>query len=191
VDVTLADFAADVRAPTPSAAAELVVPDRGEVAATIGELARRGRNCATTALVAARAEVTAEGRALDRLRPAAQLAQARERAGYLLDRATRCMRDEVGRLRTLDARLSARLSPTVDARLATARMALAQSQGSLIALGPQATLDRGYAIVRRRDDGAVIRDPAQAPVGDLLAITVARGELSVRVETDGAGEGRP
>jgi exodeoxyribonuclease VII large subunit len=70
-------------------------------------------------------------------------------------------------------------------------MALAQSQGSLIALGPQATLDRGYAIVRRRDDGAVVRDPAQAPVGDLLAITVARGELSVRVETDGAGEGRP
>lgn len=190
VDVTLADFAADVRAPTPSAAAELVVPDRGEVAATIGELARRGRHCATTALVAARAEVTAEGRALDRLRPAAQLAQARERAGYLLDRATRCMRDEVGRLRTLDARLAARLAPTVDARLATARMALAQSHGSLIALGPQATLDRGYAIVRRRDDGAVVRDPAEAPVGDLLAITVARGELSARVEKDGAGEGR-
>ena len=180
VDVTLADFAADVRAPTPSAAAELVVPDRAEVAAAVGELARRARGRAAAALLAGRAELGAEGRALHRLRPAAQLAQARERAGYLLDRATRCIRDEVERRRTADGRLAAHLAPAVDSRLAAARMALGQSHAALGALGPQATLDRGYAIVRRADDGAVLRDPAEAPDGSLLAITLARGELTAR-----------
>ena len=184
VDVTLADFAADVRAPTPSAAAELVVPDRVEVAAGLAELARRGRAREVANLAAARGELMAESRALDRLRPAAQLAQARERAGYLLDRATRCLRDDIARRRGHEVRLSARLEPMVDARMAAARTALGRSSAALVALGPQATLDRGYAIVRRADDGLVVRDPKDAPVGDLLAITVARGDLAARVEVD-------
>jgi exodeoxyribonuclease VII large subunit len=191
VDVTLADFAADVRAPTPSAAAELVVPDRVEVAAVVAELARRGRARAVANLVEARGRLTAESRALDRLRPAAQLAQARERAGYLLDRATRCLLDEVARRRTHEARLSARLAPTVDARLAAARTALGRSSAALAALGPQATLDRGYAIVRRSADGVVVRDPGDAPAGGLLAIRVARGELGARVEKERSGGAKP
>jgi exodeoxyribonuclease VII large subunit len=191
VDVTLADFAADVRAPTPSAAAELVVPDRVEVAAGVAELARRSRGLALAAIVAARSELAAEGRALERLRPAAQLAQARERAGYLLDRATRCMRDEVGRRRSTETGLSGRLAPTAQARLGAARAALERNDAALTALGPQATLDRGYAIVRRRADGVVVRDPGDAPIGQLLALTLARGELAARVEEDAVGGSRP
>jgi exodeoxyribonuclease VII large subunit len=185
VDVTLADFAADVRAPTPSAAAELVVPDRAEVAAGVAELERRGRGRAVAVLLAARVELAAEGRALERMRPAAQLAQAREKAGYLLDRATRCVRDEVGRRRTADGALAAHLAPAVETRLGAARMAIGQSHASLSALGPQATLDRGYAIVRRAADGAVVRDPSDAPEAELLAIRVAHGEFNARV---GRGE---
>jgi exodeoxyribonuclease VII large subunit len=191
VDVTLADFAADVRAPTPSAAAELVVPDRSEVASAMADLARRGRARAAASLLAARNELTAEGRALDRLRPAAQLAAARERAGYLLDRATRCLLDEVGRLRAQDVGLSARLAPSVGARLAAARTALGRNSAALMALGPQATLDRGYAIVRRAADGAIVREPADAPTGGLLAIRVARGELAARAEEEPKRSPRP
>jgi exodeoxyribonuclease VII large subunit len=191
VDVTLADFAADVRAPTPSAAAELVVPDRVEVLGGLAALERRARTRAMAALSGARVGMAAEGRALERLRPAAQLAQARERVGLLLDRATRCVRDELSRRRALDASLFARLAPSVDARIAVARMVLERDGAALAALGPQATLDRGYAIVKREADGAVVRQPGDAPAGQRLSIRVARGELMARVEEDGPRSPKP
>jgi exodeoxyribonuclease VII large subunit len=51
------------------------------------------------------------------------------------------------------------------------------ASAALAVLGPQATLDRGYAIVRRGDDGLIVRDPLDAPPGTRLDLRVARGEL--------------
>ena len=184
VDVTLADFAADVRAPTPSAAAEMVVPDRTEVAVVLRELARRAGGHAGRVLGGARAELAAEARALERLQPSAQLAQARERAGYLLDRATRALRGEIGRRREAERRLASRLGPALVAQMGWRRVALERSSAGLAALGPQATLNRGYAIVRRRSDDAILRDEAEAPAGERLSVRLAKGEVAATVDPE-------
>ena len=182
VDVTLADFAADVRAPTPSAAAELVVPDRADFAASLKRGAERMHNAAARGLAEAGRAVGEERRALDRLHPAATLAAARERAGGLLDRATRGLVAHLADARRRQERLADRLAPIVPSRLALAHAQLAAAGAALGVLGPSATLERGYAIVRRADDGAIVRDPAEAQPGTGLQIRVARGELEAEVK---------
>jgi len=191
VDVTLADFAADVRAPTPSAAAELVVPDRAEFAAALARGADRMHAAAGRALGDAGRLAAEERRALDRLHPAGALASARERAGALLDRATRGLLDRLADARRLDERLVARMVPIVPARVALASGQLAAAGAALGALGPGATLERGYAIVRRERDGAIVRDPAEARPATALRIRVARGEFGAVAQQAGADPADP
>jgi exodeoxyribonuclease VII large subunit len=187
VDVTLADFAADVRAPTPSAAAELVVPDRADVAAGLAGLLGRAASCAGRAVATSRADVAAEGRALERLRPSALLAQIRERAGHLLDRTTAVVRGVLAGGAGAEQRLSARLGPAIAQSLGARRLAVERASASLTVLGPQATLDRGYAIIRRRADGSIVRSPDEAPRGERLSLRLARGEVGATSEgPDGA-----
>jgi exodeoxyribonuclease VII large subunit len=197
-DVTLSDFAADVRAPTPSAAAEIVVPDRVEFVAAVRSIGGRLDMAADSRLRTVAREVGAERRALERLSPSVQLTMARERVGLLLDRATRATRERIVASRQRIERLATDLAPTLPARLGRDRAKLTRAEAfepliarrlgvaaallgssaaALNVLGPQATLERGYAIVRRTADGSIVRDPADAPPGTKLALRIARGEL--------------
>ncbi|HEV7810508.1 MAG TPA: exodeoxyribonuclease VII large subunit [Candidatus Limnocylindrales bacterium] len=181
VDVTLADFAADVRAPTPSAAAEQVVPDRAEWLASFRRAGERTAAAVRRALEGVRRELAVERRALDRLDPRAQLVADRERVGLLLDRAVRSAAAAMDR-RTAELRNADRAVPRPLLEfLATARAELAASASSIAVLNPQATLDRGYAIVRRAADGAVVRGPGDAGTGTRLSLRVAAGELAAEV----------
>lgn len=187
VDVTLADFAADMRAATPSAAAELVVPDRAEYASALARGADRMRTAASRGVMAAGRELAAERRVLDRLNPAARLAASRQLAGDLLDRASRAITVRLATASSVEDRLAAALPALASAALGRRRAALAESAAALGVLAPQATLDRGYAIVRRSADGAIVRDPLDAPAGTPLNLRVARGELPATA-SEWAGE---
>jgi exodeoxyribonuclease VII large subunit len=180
-DVTLADFAADVRAPTPSAAAELAVADRAAVLGDMAILMRRLGRATQAALDEPRQRLAEERRALDRLRPDAFLAAERQRAGVLLDRATRAV---VSRLVSERERLDGtggRLGEAGRRSVARGRAALDALAAGLAALDPYATLERGYAIVRGAD-GSILRDAARTRAGDPLAVRLAQGELDARVE---------
>jgi exodeoxyribonuclease VII large subunit len=177
VDVTLADFAADVRAATPTAAAELVIPDRAEFASALARGAERMRVAGSRVIVAAGRELEAERRVLERLHPAARLASSRQLAGDLLDRATRALRVRLASTAATEDRLAASL-PSLTARLVGRRRALlGEAAAALTVLGPQATLERGYGIVRRAADDSIVRDPAEVHPGSRLRIRVARGEF--------------
>jgi len=165
-DVTLADFVADVRAPTPSAAAELAVPDGTQLPAILDRLRDRASSALLGGAAERRRQLAAEARALVSAAP--DLGAARQRTADLVDRGHRAL----------------------TARLERHRATLDGVRDGLRALGPAATLARGYAVARLAD-GTIVREPAQAPVGEHLEVVIARGLLGTRVEesrSDGGEE---
>jgi len=204
IDFTIADFVADIRAPTPSAAAELVVPDGAEWFAAFGQLAARLTRCTLQQLDAKRDRLRwLSGRAT-RVSPRAKLAQQSQRLDELEQALSRAMRRRLQasseRLRWLAGR-AAVVNPATRlvaqaARIEAARQRLerAWQHGltrrrerllplvrTLNAVSPLATLERGYAIVSRTD-GDILRDAAEAPPGSLIEVRLERGRLRAKVE---------
>jgi exodeoxyribonuclease VII large subunit len=159
VDFTIADFAADVRAPTPSAAAELAVPDRMELQATV-----HGQRMRLSG-------------ALQR-----RLAERRQSLDYLAQALQRC--SPVGRIQSLRQQvdeLSQASGVWLRHLLALRREQLNGLAGRLTTLSPFATLERGYAIVRHGDTGRVLTSVQQVSVGESIAVRVRDGEFDATV----------
>lgn len=159
-DFTIADFAADLRAPTPSAAAELVVPSRSELQGTVDGLRIRLASAARRIVERKRIRLRglAERPVLER--PQGRLLQDRQRLDDLIRR----------------------LGYVGGQMLGGHRRELRGLAGRLDALSPLAVLSRGYAIARA-ESGRVIKEAAQVTVGDSVQVMLHKGQLHCRVES--------
>jgi exodeoxyribonuclease VII large subunit len=159
VDFTIADFVADVRAPTPSAAAEVSVPDQSEVRGQLASATDALTDSIRRRIQDARAVLSVRLESLRRLSPRAVVGRDRQRLDDLFRRQER----------------------TLHAQVALQAERLGGLTRRLEGLSPSATLQRGYAIVRR-EDGEVVRRVAQARAGATLAVQVSDGQFAARVE---------
>jgi exodeoxyribonuclease VII large subunit len=160
IDFTLTDFAADLRAPTPSAAAELITPDVEELRQHLDTLSARLNQHVLDEIDAARDRLDSLRRALRIVSPLTQVLRAREQIGQL----------------------QARMNAALLARLELQRAQVRGLGGRLEAISPLNTLARGYAIVWRKRDGAVVRSVNDVQPGEELGIRVQDGEIGVRRE---------
>jgi exodeoxyribonuclease VII large subunit len=161
IDVSIADLAADLRAATPSAAAELAVPDQAVLRRALDRDWRRLRRALAAALERWTVRLARERDAIHMLAPTARLAAQRTR------------------LRAAARGLARAAGTQLDAR----RALLGGLAARLEALSPLAVLSRGYALVRRHRDGAIVRRAEDLELGERLSVRLAEAELEAVVES--------
>lgn len=166
-DVTIADLVADVRAPTPSAAAMQALPDRAALARVVERDVRR--------------LVTAMSQEVDR-------AAARAAALSEVLRA-RSPQARVALARTREARARAAANVAIRRLLDRQRRRVAEGAARLDALSPLAVLGRGYALARRAEDGRILRRAEDVEVGEPIDVQLAEGAIGATVtRRDAAAE---
>jgi exodeoxyribonuclease VII large subunit len=161
IDVTLADLAADVRALTPSEAAERVIPSAEELTARLRQFERR-------MVASLRGRAAAARRYLEQIAKSRVLRDPRV---LLYDRARRL--DE----------LEARATRAIERKVESTRHDLVAAAARLEALSPLGVLARGYSVTLDERTGAVVRDASELSAGDLVRTRLAQGSFISRVET--------
>jgi len=208
-DFTIIDFVADLRAPTPSAAAEMVIRSRQEIEDQVERLCGRLEKAMRYRLLMGRQQLTqlaqhgAFGRMMDLIR------RRQQKVDDLVNRLVHAERDVLERQRRRFETLSAavrhydlrlvlagvrrELDAKVSSMAAAARNALLQKRSRLErltsqmeALSPVAILERGYALVFDAD-GKLVKDAEQVKAGDEITARVARGEIAATVKKTGSG----
>ena len=206
IDFTIADLVADLRAPTPSAAAESAVPDAGEWAARYRTFEARLLAAMRRILAVRRGEVrTAAKRLVHPRRRLFDHSQRLDAMTMRLFRATgTALHERRARLSTTAARLARhapdrivqahhahcaalerRLLLAARAMLAGRRARTSALERALGAFGPQATLERGYSILLRADGRSVVRGAHEVRTGERLHARLARGTLDLDVAEPG------
>ena len=208
VDFSIADMAADHRAPTPSAAAELLSPDQREqmerlkkLEADLVRLIRRKLADAQTRLDHLRARLKHPGaqlreqsQRLDELEQRLILAQknllARKRSELALLESRLHASSPLPRIQRMQTELQTlqqRMENAMQAKLQVAKSQLAHLAGMLDSLSPLATLARGYAIVTD-DKGSVVTDASTVEIGSQLEARLAKGRIGLTVDRIEPGE---
>ena len=206
IDFTIADFAADLRAPTPSGAAELAVPDKSEWLRELTGKRRRIDSAMNRRLLQLRQRSDWLQRRIGQLHPGTRLRQQAQRLDELDQRLARAWlgdhrrrRDRlahlwstlrasspgplIGRERQRMQLVHTRLSAAIGRALNDAGQRLELARRALGGIGPESTLARGYAIVTTAA-GEVVRDAAQVSGGSPIDVRVARGRFGAVVDDD-------
>ncbi len=160
IDVTLCDLAADVRALTPSEAAERIVPSRDDLEQLCFQLHSRMHRSLTRQLQWYKRRLVDVGRRTVLERPQELIRMRSQMLDQLEDRAQRAMRHH---MELLQAKLR-------------------QLTGELEALSPLSVLTRGYSLVQREDNKRLVTSVQQLKPNDLLAITLKEGQVTAKVE---------
>ncbi|MGS1125648.1 exodeoxyribonuclease VII large subunit [Rhodanobacter sp. UC4437_H4] len=204
IDFSIADFVADLRAPTPSAAAELLVPDAVAVDRHLRQLQQRLATLQQRRMQGNAQRVDHLLARLQAQRPQARLQRDRERLVHLHRRLLGAMREQQQRrqsqldrarsrllgqhpqqrlplLRHRLGELTQRLRHAIERRLERDRLTLQQAARALHTVSPLATLERGYAILFD-EAGKVLRSTQGVEAGTALRARLADGELGLRVE---------
>jgi exodeoxyribonuclease VII large subunit len=204
-DFTIADFVADFRAPTPSAAAEIVAAHEDQICSSLERLGRQLVRLTRFRIVDARAKVQEQAlsQVFDEVRARLRDARANTSSATheLQTLITRTVRNAQSRANAVTQKLSpARLqtrvvnaqarfetaslgcSAAMEMQLQQARERLGLAAASLDALSPLAVLQRGYAIAQDKS-GALLRDAKSVAVGDEVRVRLVKGRLNTRVES--------
>ncbi len=204
-DFTICDFVADLRAPTPSAAAEIVIRSQQELQETVFALRERLRRAAQFQLLSARQRLTPleKNRVFARMEDA--ISRRQQRVDDLRFRLASLMRTRlagassrldlgISRLRQRDLRQQLRmreqellsrmeaLSSSIQRSLLRQRSRVEQASGKLAALSPVAILERGYSLIFDQR-GVLVNDSTQLNPGDPIRARLSRGEVIARVES--------
>jgi exodeoxyribonuclease VII large subunit len=202
-DITIADFVSDMRAPTPSAAAELVIPSKEDLRFGIEKLSAELTNVLKQYIERCRALLTEKSLRL--VDPRRKISDLRLRTDDYTDRIVRLILNTIHQIRErlvwrteqlfsnsprkyID-KLNQKLDKNTDNLLNLLNSYFVEKQfmlrvttAKLAALNPKAILDRGYSITRTIPAGALVRDSRAVQIGQDLEVLVAKGSLRCRVK---------
>jgi len=164
-DLLLTDFAADVRAPTPSAAAEIATPDRQDLQLDIHELGDRLTRSLSDHLLDLHWQLAESKNALARVSPYAKVLNAKQQVDDLSSRTQASMRHQISLRKT----------------------ALEGLKRTLRVIGPSSVLERGFALVSKEQDGSIVRSVKQVRGGELLQIRVSDGSFNAETRSEERG----
>lgn len=180
-DWTIIDLVADVRAATPSAAAELCAPSRDSLATQVADLHARGFAVMRAVASGGRSQVAGYGRVVERHKPALMVKRYRDEISQSRHVIETWRRSTLLPMRALVARDEAKVNAAIADQLGGKRRESSNRTAVLEALNPRRVIARGYAVLEDAESGRLIANPTDTEAGRSINAHLAKGRIVARV----------